>query len=59
MDARAADALAVAVGHSLPGGLVEAMREVEELRARVADLEKGKGDVQTVCLVHTSPDPRH
>ena len=46
MDARAADALAIAVGHSLPSGLVEATAEIERLRARVAELQKDKDDLQ-------------
>ena len=40
MDAKAMDALSVAVGHSMPSGLVKAMAEIESLRAQVADLQK-------------------
>ena len=40
MDAKAMDALSVAVGHSMPCGLVRAMAEIESLRAQVADLQK-------------------
>ena len=40
MAANAVDALSVAVGHSLPGGLVRATAEIESLRAQVAELKK-------------------
>ena len=40
MDANAVDALSVAVGHSLPGGLVRATAEIESLRAQLAELKK-------------------
>ena len=53
MDARAADALAIAVGHSLPSGLVEATAEIERLRARVAELEKDNADLKKATDEHT------
>ena len=40
MDARAMDALSVAVGHSMPSGSVKAMAEIESLRAQVAQLQE-------------------
>ena len=40
MDAKAMDALSVAVGHSMPSGLVKAMAEIESLRAQVVELKK-------------------
>ena len=42
MNAHAAGVLAIAVGHSLPNGLVEATAEIERLRAQVADLQASK-----------------
>ena len=53
MDARAADALAIAVGHSLPSGLVEATAEIERLRARVAELEKDNAELKKATGEHT------
>ena len=40
MDARAAEALAAAVGHSLPSGLVVALEASERLRAENAELRE-------------------
>ena len=40
MDAKAVDALSVAVGHSMPSGLVKAMAEIESLREQVAELQE-------------------
>ena len=42
MNAHAAGVLAIAVGHSLPNGLIEATAEIERLRAQVADLQASK-----------------
>ena len=40
MDAKAVEALSVAMGHSMPGGLVKAMAEIESLREKVAELQE-------------------
>ena len=50
MDATAVEALLVAVGHSMPGGLVKAMAEIESLREQVAELQEEKNIIEILAF---------